>query len=307
MNIQKLKEDLFELLSRADQQNLERIFDILEKSEGLLSKKQSSEVISLKAKLKKHEDWSRKNLYHAGEREVNFGRILEGLLELIHSLGENQEEVVNTKKKTILFFAANPEQSSFLRLDKEFREIEELRKKSNLRDNFQLDVQLATRISDFSNAIIEKKPWMVHFAGHGTLSDQKSTEARQRGLSWPKAEEEPTLDSGIVLMSDDDKGSLYVSVEALGKYFSHFKDSVELVFLNSCYSGLQAEAIAASIPYVIGMKKAVADPVAIKFATSFYEAIFGGEEIPKAFELALGYLELSGYGGEEIPRLIRPS
>ena len=60
-----------------------------------------------------------------------------------------------------------------------------------------------------------------------------------------------------------------VGVLALGSLFKLFKDRVECVVLNACYSEVQAKAIAKQIPYVIGMNKAIGDKAAIVFSDAF--------------------------------------
>ena len=48
-----------------------------------------------------------------------------------------------------------------------------------------------------------------------------------------------------------------VSTAALAKLFEVFKDKVECVLLNACYSETQAEAIRQHIDYVIGMHQEI--------------------------------------------------
>ena len=55
-----------------------------------------------------------------------------------------------------------------------------------------------------------------------------------------------------------------------------FKNKVECVLLNACYSQVQAQAIHQNIDYVIGMNRAVGDRAAIKLTVRFYDAISVG-------------------------------
>jgi hypothetical protein len=68
---------------------------------------------------------------------------------------------------TILIFAANPKNTSQLRLDQEVRDITEALKLSIHRDNFALDTRWAVRSRDVQRAMLEKNPRIVHFCGHG--------------------------------------------------------------------------------------------------------------------------------------------
>ncbi|MCY7334292.1 MAG: hypothetical protein LH649_16910, partial [Pseudanabaena sp. CAN_BIN31] len=61
-------------------------------------------------------------------------------------------------------------------------------------------------------------------------------------------------------------------------------EHLECVVLNACYSDVQGNAIANSVPITIGMRDVVADNVAIKFSQGFYDAIGAGKSYEKAFE-----------------------
>ena len=71
-------------------------------------------------------------------------------------------------KKTILFLAANPISTHQLRLDEEIREIEAGLQRSRYRDRFELKQRWALRPTDLRRALLDYKPQIVHFAGHGT-------------------------------------------------------------------------------------------------------------------------------------------
>ncbi|MBR8841030.1 MAG: hypothetical protein DSM106950_45525 [Stigonema ocellatum SAG 48.90 = DSM 106950] len=103
----------------------------------------------------------------------------------------------NTGVKTILILAANPTNTSRLRLDAEVREIEEGLQRASKGGQFRLVQKWAVRSRDFYRAILEHQPQIVHFCGHGTGSD------------------------GIVL-EDDTGQSTLVEKEALSKLFKLF-------------------------------------------------------------------------------------
>jgi hypothetical protein len=66
------------------------------------------------------------------------------------------------------------------------------------------------------------------------------------------------------------------------------------VVLNACYSEQQAEAIAKHIDYVVGMKKAIGDEAAIKFAVGFYDALGAGMNYEIAFDFGRNAIDLRG-------------
>ena len=168
----------------------------------------------------------------------------------------------NFPLRTILFLAANPRNSSDLRLGEEVREITEGLKRSSHQASFDLVSNWAVRSRDFYRHILEVQPYIVHFSGHGTGED------------------------GIVL--EDDIGEIQlVSTSALESLFKLFASKgLECVLLNACFSEVQAEAISKHIPYVLGMTKGIGDKAAIIFAVAFYDALGAGETIEFAFELA---------------------
>lgn len=176
----------------------------------------------------------------------------------------------------ILFLAANPMDSERLRLDEELREIREELERSKFRDNFLLEPRGAVRPRDLVRALLDLKPKFVHFSGHGAKS-------------------------GSICMENNDGKTIELEPEAVAGLFTAIGTPIDCVMLNACYSERQAWAIPASVPYVIGMKKAIGDPAAIAFATGFYRALGAGRTVPEAFNL--GLVEIKFYS---IPEGLTP-
>jgi|GEM_PF-2689922 len=169
----------------------------------------------------------------------------------------------NTLIKTILILAANPKTTSRLRLDEEIREIDNGLKNS---DQFKLLQKWAVRQRDFYRAILEYKPQIVHFCGHG-------------------------VGDGGIILEDDIGQQVPMDIEALSRLFKLFAVlGVECVVLNACYSEMQAEAISQYIPYVVGMNKAIGDKAAINFAVAFYDALGAGKDFQFAYDLGCSQL-----------------
>ncbi|MEP0853645.1 MULTISPECIES: hypothetical protein [Cyanophyceae] len=85
-------------------------------------------------------------------------------------------QIVSNKQmqmmKTVLLLAANPKNSSQLRLSEEVREIDEgLTKRSRYREQFKLESKLAVRQRDFYRHMLDIQPQIVHFSGHGAGED----------------------------------------------------------------------------------------------------------------------------------------
>jgi Effector-associated domain 1/CHAT domain len=178
--------------------------------------------------------------------------------------------------KTILFLAANPVDTTRLRLDKEFREIEEELERAKQREQFKLEQRWAVRLKDISRVMLDFNPQIVHFAGH--------------------AEEEKGL-----VFEDDNGHAKLIDGEALANFFELFAGSLECIVLNGCYTEVQAKAIAQHIPYVIGMKKAIADKAAIEFAVGFYSALGAGKSYEFAHRFACVAIRMA-----EIPEHLTP-
>lgn len=188
---------------------------------------------------------------------------------------KNQEtpETNATDIKTILILAANPKTTSHLRLDEEVREIDAGLQRAKKREKFDLQQRWAVGVRDISQALLDFKPHIVHFCGHGGGDD---------GLAF-----------------EDQTGKLqYVSTAALTGLFElfspKFNQKVECVILNACYSEVQATAISQHIPYVIGMTQAIGDRAAIEFAVGFYSALGAGESIDFAYKLGCNAIAIAG-------------
>ena len=144
----------------------------------------------------------------------------------------------NLDVKIILFLAANPESTLRLQLDKEVREIDEGLRRGSKHEQFKLEQKWAVRQRDFYRAILDYQPLIVHFSGHGTELD------------------------GIVLENEADE-SAFINADALASMFKLFATKgVECVFLNACYSEVQAKAISQYVNYVIGMNQTIDDKAA---------------------------------------------
>ena len=203
-------------------------------------------------------------------------------------------------KKTILFLAANPISTHRLRLDEEIREIELGLQRSRYRDRFELKQRWALRPIDLRRALLDCKPQIVHFAGHGvgrrTVSPSSmSLVENTREISFADGEKAVStgcFDEGLVLEDVIGEPKL-VRAEALSALFELFADSVECVVLNACYSEHQAKAIAQHIPYVIGMNQAIGDRAAIEFAIGFYDALGTGDPIECAYRIGCVAIQIS--------------
>jgi tetratricopeptide (TPR) repeat protein len=180
----------------------------------------------------------------------------------------------------ILFLAPDPSNAARLRLGEELREIQD---KLNDRDKFELSSRWAVRPRDVLRTIVDTKPQIVHFSGHGT-------------------------ETGELCMEDEQGNVQPIQPEALAALFKLVPEYVKCIVINTCFSEPQAKAIAEHIPFVIGMREEIGDKAAIEFAVGFYTALEADQSIEKieqAFELGRVQIQLSGIPAEHnIPTLI---
>lgn len=122
-------------------------------------------------------------------------------------------------KKRILVVAANPENTTELRLAEEVKQINQAIQQAQKRSKFDvLRPCLAATYRDLSLAVANTNPHIVHFCGHG------------------KGE------AGLILQ-DSTSQAIFVDAITLVGLFQLFANQVECVILNACYSEIQAEAI----------------------------------------------------------------
>lgn len=166
------------------------------------------------------------------------------------------------EKIRVLFVAANPADMTRNNLEEEIRLITEKIRASEYRDALDVRSVWAVRPDDLQHHLLEFKPHVVHFSGHGN----------------------PTNELNFL---DKDGDSRPVPVSVIADLFEVLKDDVRLVVLNACFSKVQAKEIVKFIDCAIGSRSTIGDDAAIAFAASFYRGIGFGKSIQDAFKLGL--------------------
>ncbi len=238
--------------------------------------------------------WQYVDYFPKDQREVTYQHLLQSLrvrLEQKLKIEEKKKTVIkqdrveqkelpaNENKLSILFLAADPTDTSRVRVGQEAREIREKLQLSKHRDRFIFNERWAVRPVDISQAMLDLQPKIVHFSGHGTAN-------------------------GLICFEDQTGKTQPVTPEALSSLFKQFKDQVRVVVLNACYSAQQAKAISKQVDYVIGMDKDITDMASIAFSIGFYQAIGSGRNIADAYSLGVTQIKLHGYGEVETPVLL---
>ena len=185
-------------------------------------------------------------------------------------------------KLKILFMSANP--SKDLNLDEEIRNVR-MAIQSYAKHDVEMIHQPAVRLEDMINLLNSEQPHILHFAGHG----------------YDKSGE-------LYMVDDDTKGDKIIPYEALFMLFDTVKeDNLKLVFLNSCYSKVQADAILESIDYVIGMNDEIEDDSAKTLSTQFYSSFVAGVSLVNSFKQAKVEVIANHFSQKNIPELLTRS
>lgn len=219
----------------------------------------------------------------------DYTRTLKEVEQLRQSLDESMAEnkmlqqkladqAETSEVRRILFLGASPIDEVRLRLDKEIRDIEIGLRITALRDSFDLKQRWAVTADVLQRAMLEDEPHIVHFSGHGNTAG--------------------------IAVEDLLGNARLISNEAIGSLFEAFSGKVQCVVMNSCYSESQALEIAKHVPYVVGMKRSVADAAAIAFSVGFYTALGSGKDIRFAFKMGQVRIKLEGIPDSDVPVLL---
>lgn len=167
----------------------------------------------------------------------------------------------------VLMLQANPRGTVRLNLDREHADIQS--ELSGVHASFQLIPRRDVRITELNQEIIRERPQIVHFSGHGRSSKPSALDPND-----PFAEPQPGETGGLLLVNPSGDGLFPAPAGALAFMFKSMVEQqgvpLSVVFLNACYSGEQAAAIAQHIPFVIGTSDAVLDDAAWVFSKGFY-------------------------------------
>ncbi len=198
--------------------------------------------------------------------------------------GASRAEGENTDhhRDTILYLAASPTDMPSLRSDKEMREIREELQLGRYRDRFKLEACSAARLRDIGQALVDYKPRIVHFSGHGERD-------------------------GSLYVEDELGYSRPASPEGLAALFRLHATTVDCVIVNACHTMLLAEAMTRHINHVIAMRGEIGDAAAITFSIGFYQGLAGGVPVTEAFDRGCAFL-LAQPGGKEdysLPALLK--
>lgn len=203
----------------------------------------------------------------------------------------------------VAFFTANPSSLGKLDLDGEIQGIQAELKAMD-RDVFRFIHHCDTKPADLQRVLLDERPTVVHFSGHGLGAGPWRRSSRAPGPTRELVhEDDPSVrvPTGIMLQGDAPSEYKLVSGEALGHLSSTLGRHTKLVVLNACHSVEQADALLEHVDFVVCIDGAVLDRAAKAFAVAFYRGLAAGRTVRVAFDLGVNALMLEGLE-LEVPR-----
>jgi hypothetical protein len=181
-------------------------------------------------------------------------------------------------KIKILFCSSNPLGTTRVQVDKEAREIEEKIQLGGYREGFEFLPRGATRRTDLNRQLLQHRPHIVHFSGHGS-------------------------ETGDIILEDDDGNPEPQSKGQLTGLFQALKENIRVIFLNACFTEELARALTEIIDCAIGTPMELDDNYAVVFASQFYLTVASDRDVQTAFEVARSSLPVDKIAEEHLPVL----
>jgi len=208
-------------------------------------------------------------------------------------------------RHTILFLAANPNETDRLALDREARDIQIELERSRWRDRFELVTRWAAQPLDLLRELRRLAPTVVQFSAHGGgTADTGSKSNRDVVNALVDPEAIPCY--GLFFHGADGRARV-VPAGALREVFSVAGHSVKLVIFNACYSEAAADAVLEHVDCAVGSSGSISDHAARAFAVGFYGGLGERASIEAAYRGGCAAIGLEGHPDGARPRLkVRP-
>lgn len=186
----------------------------------------------------------------------------------------NPEPPEDSMNRRILFVAAEPRTAQPLRIATEHHGIRQRLLEGLYRDRFSFEDVLAVRRADLVATLDRRKAEIIHFSGHATA------------------------DGRLVLEGPNGEGR-EVGPEDVAEVFEIVNEDhhIQLVVLNACYTERLARLLTERgiVPAAIGTTAPLTDPGAIAFSSELYRALSDGNDVRRAFGLAVAHLRVEGH------------
>lgn len=206
------------------------------------------------------------------------------LVTVVRPAAVPKRELKRHKALTVLYMFANPDPDPnpelYIRPDAEARRVLEAIRGSKYRDNVRIEMKPAANLQTVLDGLNDHSPQIVHFSGHSDT----------HGIVG---------DSGAI-------GAIateYISFDLLAKALSAVDKPPSVAVFNSCYSAAARQKVLKSVPFMIGMSRAISDTAAVAFATQFYAALASGNSVRSAFNQGVVAVSMVSLDEEETAQL----
>jgi hypothetical protein len=164
-------------------------------------------------------------------------------------------------KKSVCMLLASPRGETPLRLDEEVRDtIQKVKLVEAPSVEIELRAEWAVKLSDVTDHLLNSKPQIVHFSGHGG--------------------------GGAIYVEDSNGAAVPLTADGLAGLIEAV-GNVECVVLNACHSADLGAATKTHVRVVIGCDNSIDDAAAITFTRSFYRALAHGRDYASSFKIAV--------------------
>jgi hypothetical protein len=177
-------------------------------------------------------------------------------------------------KLKLLLLAANSMDARDSRAADEIQAIARAIQAAPLRDKFDVQKELAVRVSDIGPLLLKHNPDILHFSAHSRKTE------------------------GLVL--ENDLGHIAkVQCAELKEVLLSAGSNLQLVFLGFCYSADCAKAMSTRIDFVLGIEGQISVESSLALTRAFYEALTSGSSIEQAVAYGKSILGLEGLPGAD--------
>lgn len=196
---------------------------------------------------------------------------VEFLFEQVTGKKSSQKNSSAASRRAVLFVSTSSMPGAILNTGVEARVVEDALRKTG----FEFRAIQAARPHDITRAILDFRPTILHFAGHGA--------------------------DGEIYLEDETQKPKAVTLEAISRLLKPMP--VTGVVLNACYSAQNLAPLMGVSEWAVGMRRAVQDPSAIGFSDGFYMALTEGKGVQAAFDIGVANAGMQSAGQMDIPIL----
>ena len=183
-----------------------------------------------------------------------------------------------TDKLRILLLTTDSLDQFYMRSGEEHRIIENRVYAGSHRDQFEVVVRPAMKMSDLIEELLRYDPQVVHLIADGRAGEG-------------------------ILLEDDRAEARAVGAQEMADLIRRPNGKIRLLFLSVCHTQEHARVISQDIDYVIGMRGEAEEETALALARHFYQALAYGKTVEDAFNIAINQLKAGKYTGADVPVL----